>query len=174
MIWILTKIPVFGHFFQSFLLKDNQNTVGIWIVLHIYLSSIQMSGIQMAFTYQTIWWSDNFWSFEYQTGLVFRSQLHGRTNLDWQHRSFQYTGSGCARGNPWGANISKRIRERKRCCESSRRIGFSSAPTIVEQSNLISKLRFFNYYYPPSTRIYFCVRTIDTVMCLHTWRRPAV
>ena len=32
------------------------------------------------------------------------------------------------------------------------------------------KLMFF----PPSSRISSCVRTVDTVMCLHTWRIPAV
>ena len=30
-------------------------------------------------------------------------------------------------------------------------------------------------FYPPSSRISsFCVRTVDTVMCLHTWRSPVL
>ena len=29
------------------------------------------------------------------------------------------------------------------------------------------------FYYPPSSGISSCVRTVDTMMCLHTWHRPA-
>ena len=28
-------------------------------------------------------------------------------------------------------------------------------------------------FFPPSSGISSCVRTVDTVMCLHTWRSPA-
>ena len=30
------------------------------------------------------------------------------------------------------------------------------------------------FYYPPSSGIYSCVRTVDRVMCLHNWRSPAM
>ena len=30
------------------------------------------------------------------------------------------------------------------------------------------------FYYPPSSGISLCVRTIDTVMCLHTWPSPVI
>ena len=41
------------------------------------------------------------------------------------------------------------------------------------------KGKFFNIkvragFFPPSSRISSCVRTVYTVMCLHTWRSPAI
>ena len=30
------------------------------------------------------------------------------------------------------------------------------------------------FFYPPSSRISSCVRTVDRVMCLHSWHSPAV
>ena len=32
----------------------------------------------------------------------------------------------------------------------------------------------YQYFFPPFYEISFCVRTADTVMCLHTWCSPAV
>ena len=45
----------------------------------VHVSGIQivgLSGIQMAFEYQTIWHPTSYWPFEYQTSSVFRSLLY--------------------------------------------------------------------------------------------------
>ena len=36
------------------------------------------------------------------------------------------------------------------------------------------KRKFLEFFYPPSSGIYSCVRTVYMVMCLQTWRSPAI
>ena len=44
---------------------------------------------------------------------------------------------------------------------------FPIIKNYANRENCDSKMSF--YYYPPSYRTSSCVRTIDTVICLHTW-----
>ena len=45
--------------------------------------------------------------------------------------------------------------------------------SVSAYPNTLWNTVFFNYYLP-SSGISSCVRTVDKVMCLHTWRSPAM
>ena len=54
-----------------------------------------------------------------------------------------------------------------------RQILISEQPIKNIRAHLTEQRKLF-FYYPPSSKIYSCVRTDWAVMCLHTWRSPAV
>ena len=45
---------------------------------------------------------------------------------------------------------------------------------LREMQEVEMNLQVCKLFYQPSSQIYCCVRTADTVMCLDTWRGPAM